>query len=238
MSGGFHGTGLGLLLGDISDTVNSIINMMLDAGHMASLGGGFIGSEFRIKGGNTRFEPGEWKLAETAGADIRSSVVPMTFPGPDATLFSLLGLLIDAGKEISSTKDIMTGDTGTKNMTATTTLALIEQGMMVFSAAYKRIFRSMKMEYRQLAKINATTLDAGRYNAFHDAMQAGPEGQMSQAQLDPRVDYDLSNMDIQPVADPRSVTNMQEMAKAQLLGQMAGQGMIAPQVAARRMLAS
>jgi hypothetical protein len=130
----------------------------------------------------------------------------------------------------------MTGDTGTKNMTATTTLALIEQGMMVFSAAYKRIFRSMKLEYRQLAKINAVTMDAGRYNAFHDMMQAGPDGQMQQVQLDPRADYDLSNMDIQPVADPRSVTNMQEMAKAQLLGQMAEQGMISRQVAGRRML--
>jgi len=232
---GYHGTGLGLLLSDISDTVNSIINMMLDAGHMASLGGGFIGAEFRIKGGSQRFSPGEWKLANETGSNIRESIVPLTFPGPDATLFSLLGLMIEAGKEISSTKDIMTGDAG-RNMTATTTLALIEQGMMVFSAAYKRIFRALKQEFRLLAKINAQTLEADRYNAFHDAMEAGPDGQMQQVMLDPAQEYDLSDLDITPVADPRSVTNMQEMAKAELLGQMAAQGLIAPQPAAQRVL--
>jgi hypothetical protein len=217
---------LGLLLGDISDTVNTIINMMLDAGHMASLGGGFIGAGFRIKGGNTRFNPGEWKLAQSEGDQIRNSIVPMTFPGPDGTLFQMLGLLIEAGREISSTKDIMSGDTGTKNMTATTTLALIEQGMMVFTAAYKRIFRSLKQEFRLLARINAETLTAEKYNAFHDEQQ----------QFDPQADFNSNDMDIAPVADPRSVTKMQQMAKAELLMQLAGQGMVAPPVASKRIL--
>jgi chaperonin GroES len=232
IDGGFHGTGLGLLLGDISDTINTIINLMLDAGHMASLGGGFIGSEFRLKGGSQRFQPGEWKLPSERGADIKSSIVPLTFPGPDAVLFQMLGLLIDAGKEISSTKDIMTGDNGGKVQTATTTLALIEQGMMVFSAAYKRIFRSLKGEYRMLAKINARTVDAEQYNRFHD--ETGPDGQP--AMYDPAQDYDVSDMDIQPVADPRSVTKMQQMAKAELLTNLATQGMVVPAVAAERVL--
>ena len=235
IDGGYHGTGLGLLLSDISDTVNSIINMMLDAGHMASLGGGFIGSEFRIKGGSQRFNPGEWKLANETGTNIRESIVPLTFPGPDGTLFQLLGLMIEAGKEISSTKDIMTGD-AQRQMTATTTLALIEQGMMVFSAAYKRIFRALHQEYRLLAKINAQTLEPERYNAFHDMMVAGEDGQMQQVMLDPAADFDLTDMDITPVADPRSVTNMQEMAKAELLQNMAAQGMINPAAAADRVL--
>lgn len=232
LDGGFHGTGLGLLLGDISDTINTIINMMLDAGHMASLGGGFIGSEFRIKGGRTRFEPGEWKLAEVKGADLRSSLVPMTFPGPDAVLFQLLGLLIDAGKEISSTKDIMTGDNGGRVQTATTTLALIEQGMMVFSAAYKRIFRSLKREFKLIAKINARTVTPEAYNEFHDGV--GPDGQP--VQFDPRADYNTADMAIVPVADPRSVTKMQELAKAELISNMAQNGLVNPAVAGQRIL--
>jgi hypothetical protein len=126
----------------------------------------------------------------------------------------------------------MTGDTGTKNMTATTTLALIEQGMMVFTAAYKRIFRSMKAEYRLLAKINAQTLTAEKYSAFHDAM--GPNGQPMM--LDPAQEFDVTDMGIAPVADPRSVTKMQQMAKAELLMNMARDGLIAPQPAAKRML--
>jgi hypothetical protein len=55
-------------------------------------------------------------------------------------------------------------------------------------------------------------------------------------QLDPAREFDITDMDIAPVADPRSVTKMQEMAKADLLMTMARDGLIAPQPAARRML--
>lgn len=232
IDGGFYGTGLGLLLGDISHTINTIINMMLDAGHMSSLGGGFIGSEFKIRGASSRFEPGEWKLAKATGGEIRNSIVPMTFPGPDGTLFQLLGMLIEAGKEISSTKDIMTGDTGGRTQTATTTIALIEQGMMVFTAAYKRIFRALRQEYKLLARINATTVDPEQYNAFHDMVDENGQPVM----FDPAQDYGYADMDICPTADPRSVTKMQEMAKAQMLMQMADAQLVNRQEAANRML--
>lgn len=230
MDGKYHGCGLGMLLGDISDTVNTIFNQLLDAGHYASLGGGFIGSEFRIKGGAHRHRPGEWKLTQATGSDIKSSIVPLTFPGPNGTLYEMLGMLIEAGREISSTKDIMTGDTGTKNMTATTTLALIEQGMMVFTAVYKRIYRSLRKEYRLLARLNAETLDPQIYNAFLDEM----DQQGQPIMFDPAEDFGAADMDVVPVADPRSVTKQQEMAKADLVMQMAGQGLANPQVAAAR----
>lgn len=211
VDGGFHGTGLGLLLGDISEAINTSFNMLIDAGHFASLGGGWIGSEFRLKGGASRFSPGEWKMTGSKGQDVRSSVVPMTFPGPDATLFQMLGMLIDAGREIASIKDVITGDAPNKQQTATATLALIEQGMMVFTAAYKRIFRSLKMEFKLLAEMNAGTVSPETYQAFHD----------EEGQVDPQEDYNLADMDIQPVADPRNVTKMQQAAKAQLIMQLA-----------------
>jgi chaperonin GroES len=231
LDGGFCGAGLGFLLGDISESINSIINMMMDAGHMASRGGGFIGSEFRIKGGSQQFQPGEWKMVQARGADVRSSIVPMTFPGPDATLFQLLGLLIEAGKEVASVSNVMTGD-APRQQTATTTLALIEQGMAVFTAAYKRIFGSLRHEFRLLARINAETLDPMQYSAFHDAMSEDGQPVM----LDPQADYDLSDMDISPVADPTAVTRMQEAAKAQFVMELAQAGLVDPQEGVRRML--
>ena len=232
MDGGFHGTGLGLLLGDISETVNTLINMMLDAGQLAALGGGFIGSEFRIKGGSSKMRPGEWRQVAARGGDVRAAMVPMTYPGADATLFQLLGLLIEAGKDVASVKDVLTGETGGRNMTATTTLALIEQGMQVFTAAYKRIFRSLKQEYKLLAKINAATVSPEEYNDFHD--EVDQQGQP--VMLDPAQDYGAADMDIVPVADPRSVTKMQEAAKAELLMQLASQGLVNPAEAGRRAL--
>lgn len=232
IDGGFFGTGLGFLLGDISETINSVINMMMDAGHMASRGGGFIGSEFRIKGGAQQFKPGEWKLVQARGAEVKNSIVPMTFPGPDATLFQLLGLLIEAGKEVASVKDVMTGDTGGRNMTATTTLALIEQGMTVFTAAYKRIYRSLKREFKLIGRIVADTMTLEEYSAFHD--QVGPDGQP--IMVDPMADYNAADMDIEPVADPRSVTRMQGAAKAEVIMQMAREGLVDKAAASQRIL--
>lgn len=226
IDGGFWGTGLGMLLADISSSINSILNMLIDAGHMASRGGGFIGSEFRLKGGKQQFEPGEWKMAPASGGDIQKSIVPMTFPGPDAVLFQMLGMLIDAGREIASVQDVMTGDTGGKTQTATTTIALIEQGLAVFTAVYKRVFRAMKAEFKLIAEINRGTVSAEDYNAFHDEEQ----------QFDPSQEYDMRDMDICPVADPQVVTKMQAMAVAQFLVELADKGIVDAGEAANRIL--
>ena len=225
MRPGLFGTGLGLLLKDISETVNTTFNQLIDAGHFASLGGGFIGSEFRIRGGSQGHRPGEYRMVNARGSDIKSAIVEKTFPGPDGTLFQMLGMLIEAGREISSTKDILSGDgRGAANMPATTAMALIEQGMKVFTASYKRIFRSLKHEFRLLANINAVTLNPQKYAAFLEQ------------EADPRADFGAMDMDIEPVADPNAVTKTQEMARAQLLMELAQGGMLDPTAATMRIL--
>lgn len=242
MDGTFMGTGLGILLGDISATINSTINMLMDAGHMASLGGGFIGSGMRLKGGPNNHRPGEWKMLQTDGATVRDSMVPMTFPGPDPTLFSLLGMLIDAGKEVAAVKDVLTGDVKT-NMTATATMALIEQGLTVFTSIHQRIHRSIGREFRLMAKIYAATVNPVAYNKFHDVQpgqeQIGANGgpvMEEQAPLDPAADFDQSDRDITPFSDPRHVTKMQRLGIAQIYMEMAQQGLIDKKAAAKYML--
>jgi chaperonin GroES len=184
-----------------------------------------------MKGGAHRVKPGEWKQVNARGGDIRESMVPLTFPSPSPVLFQMLGLLIEAGREIASVKDVMTGDAN-RQMTATTTLALIEQGQMVFTAAYKRIFRALKSEFKMIAQINAETVSDKAYNAFHD----GVDEEGSPALFSAQQDYDLRNMDIAPVADPRVVTSMQAMGRAQLLMEMSQTGAVDPQAAAQRVL--
>lgn len=232
MDGGFWGTGLGMLLGDISESVNSIINMLLDSGHLSSLGAGFIGAQsFRMKGGAHRVRPGHWEQVNARGGDIREAMVHLKFPEPSAVLFQMLGLLIEAGREIASVKDVLTGDAN-RQMTATTTLALIEQGQMVFTAAYKRIFRGLKTEFQMLARINAESVSDEEYNLFHD----GVDEDGNPALFSAREDYDLRNMDIAPVADPRVVTSMQAMGRAQLLMELSQTGAVDPQAASQRVL--
>lgn len=226
MDGGLLGTGMGLLLGDISDTINTTLNMIMDSGHLSSLGGGFIGAQnFRIKGGVQRVKPGEYTQVNFTGSDIRQGIVDLQFPGPSPVLFQVLGMMIEAGREITSVSNVMTGDAGRQNMPVGTVMALIEQGQMVFTASYKRIYRSMQDEFALICKLNARYVTPERYNAMLDGEPA-----------DPAADFDLRDMDIAPVADPKSVTSMQRMGRAQFLMELAEKGAVDKVEAMRRVL--
>lgn len=223
--GGFSGIGLGVLLGDISATVNAALNMISDAAHMQALGSGFIGAEARLKGGDQTFRPGQYKQVQATGQDLRAAIVERPTPGPSPVLFQLLGLLIDAAREIANVQNIQ-DQAGRSNQPATTTVALIEQGMAIYTAIFKRIHRALRGEFHQIAKANMVVVDPQRYAAFHEE------------QHDPRADFDLSDMDIEPVADPRAVSAPQRLAQGELVMQLAQQGLVDKGEATKRILAA
>lgn len=206
-AGEFYDIGFGSLLGSMSEAVNSSLNQLIDAGTLRNMGGGFLGRGARIKGGPLRFKPGEWKPVDTGGQVLRDSIVPNPVAEPSMVLFQLLGLLIEAGKEISSVKDVLTGEAPQgANTPATTTLALIEQGLQVFTAIYKRVYRAEKRELKKLFRLNQRYLPPESYFTVLDEPEAIAQ-----------VDYDDEGVDIVPVADPGAVSSMQKLAKAELL---------------------
>jgi len=214
--GGFYDIGFGKLLESLGETIDTTINQMLDAGHIQNAGGGLIGTGVRLKKNKLMMSPGMYHQVEVSG-DIRSQVFPFQHQGPSTVLFQLLGLMIEAARDITATKDILTGDTGGKTQTATTTLALIEQGLKVFTAIYKRIFRAMKDEFKLLFELNAKFIDEKQYFTFNDEQEVVESN-----------DYDIGAMDICPVADPSMVTDMQRQAQSQLLLQVAEHPALGP----------
>ena len=203
--GSFYDIGYGDLLYNINDSINSIINQLLDAGHLANTGGGFIGKGLRVKGGNIRLRPGEWRLSDTTGGVLKDSIVPIPHAQPSPVLFSLLQMLIEAGKEVASMKDIMSGEP-TGNQTAAATMALIEQGMTSFKSVYKRFHRSLKQEFKKLFKLNSIYLSQEQYfNIMDDQYAISVE------------DYNADDVDVVPVSDISAITNMQKITKAQFL---------------------
>jgi chaperonin GroES len=203
--GGFYDIGFGQLLESLGAAIDTTINQMLDAGHLQNAGGGFIGSGVRLKKSQLRFSPGVYHTVDAAGSVLKDAIYNMEHPGPSAVLFSLLGMLIEAGKDITATKDILTGQTS-ENQTATTTLALIEQGTKVFTAIFKRIYLSLEKEFGLLYKLNARHLPEEAYFNLLDTPKAVA-----------RKDYEEGTYDICPVADPKTVTDMQRMARAEAM---------------------
>lgn len=203
--GGVYGWGFGWLLKDINETINTTLNQMLDAGHLSNIQGGLVSSVLGIKEKSIRLEKGEWRVLNT-NMPLNQAVMPIKYDGPSATLFNLLGQLVDAGKEMAAVKDVLTGDTPATAPVGTT-LALIEQGLQVFTSIYKRIHRALKFELGIYQRLNRDNVDPQAYAEFFDAEQP----------FDPKADYDSKDMGILPVSDPQAVTKMQKLAKAQLV---------------------
>jgi len=208
--GGSYDIGLGSLLTPINETINTILNQMLDSGTLQNLGGGAISKNLRTKGGNIKVKPGEYIQVDSAGGNIRDSIVPFNFPGPSMALFQLLGMLVESAKGILSVTDVMSGEQPAANTPATTTLAMIEQGMKVFSAIYKRIHRAFKHELSLLYRLNKEYGDPEEYYKVD-----GKSGYVTAE------DYQIG-ADIIPVSDPNLVSDAQKLAMAEALMQFKG----------------
>jgi len=213
--GGFYDIGFGRLLGTINASVDTLINQLIDAGTLANLQAGFIGKGLRIRMGENKFTPGEWKAVNATGDDLKKQILPLPTNPPNPVLFQLLQYLVQSGKELASVAEIMTGKMPGQNTPATTTQVAVEQGMKVFTAVYKRIFRSLAKEFRKLYKLNARYLNPENEIAVLDA----PVEQS---------DYFGDPNDVVPGADPSAVTQQEKQAKAQMLIQMMGMGTLNP----------
>lgn len=204
--GGLYDVGFYALLTPLNESVNTVLNQLLDAGTLSNVGGGFIGKDLRMKGGPVRMKMGEYVPVDAKGQDIRNSIVTMPQNAPSVVLFQLLGMLIEAGRDISNVKDVLTGEGQGQNASPTTTLALIEQGMKVFTAIHKRVHRCLKIEFRKLKRLNRIHLNEREYFAFQD-----------DASEVTRQDYMDDGTDVVPVSDPNMVSDAQTMARADAL---------------------
>lgn len=207
--------GFGHLLGPINESVNTIVNQLVDAGTLANLQSGFIGKGLRLKMGDQPMRPGEWKGVNATGDDLKKQIVPLPSKEPSTTLFNLLGTLITSGKELASVAEIFVGKMPGQNTPATTTMATIEQGMKVFTAIYKRVYRSLYKEFKKLYALNATYLDPETVILVLDEA-VGPK------------DFSMQGYDICPGADPTAVSSTERLLKAQGLLELLPLGTIDP----------
>jgi len=213
--GGFYDIGFGLLLSPLNESVNTLINQLIDSGTLNTLQGGFLGKGLKLKMGETKFLPGEWKTINSTADDMRKQILPIPTKEPSPVLFQLMGTLITSGKELASVAEIFTGKMPGQNTPATTTMATVEQGMKVFTAVYKRVYRALKEEFKKLYALNGIYFDQEKYEAILDE----PVG------LD---DFNNDSYDICPGADPTTATQSEKLMKAQGLMELLPTGALNP----------
>jgi len=209
--GGFYDLGFGVLLGPTNDSVNTIVNQLIDAGTMSVTGGGFLGRGVKIKGGDYTFKPHEWKRVDSTGDDLRANIFPLPIREPNGVSFQLLQLLINYGERIAGATDMMTGVSPGQNTPAETSRNVVEQGMKVFNGIYKRTWRAMKEEFQKLYRLNQLYLPSEPIEFEYN----------NELQFVLPDDYSMDMKLVKPAADPNVVSDSQRQMQAQAVLQLA-----------------
>jgi len=205
---GFYGFGLIHMIGGLSRTATSALRQLLDAGTLANLPAGFKMRGIRVRDDAQPLQPGEWRDVDAPGGNIKDNFMTLPFKGPDQTLLTLMGVVVQAGQRFASIADNQVGE-GNQQAAVGTTLALLERGSRVMSAIHKRIYASLKQEFKLLANVFKTYLPP-----IYPYDVVGGNKQIKVADFDDRVD-------IVPVADPNIFSQTQRISLAQTQLQLA-----------------
>jgi len=196
--GGIYDIGFGVFLGPLNESVNSLVNQLIDAGTMANTAGGFLARGAKIRGGVYQFSPFGWNRVDSTGDDLRKSVFPLPVREPSMVLFQLLSLLIQYSNRVAGTTEMMVGENPGQNTPAATSQAMIEMGQKIYSSIFKRVWRAEKEEFRKLYILNGKFLP-----------ETGP--------MADREDY-LHNPELcVPSADPSITSDHMQVVQAQML---------------------
>jgi hypothetical protein len=205
---GFYGNGLIQMIGGLSRTATQALRQLLDAGTLSNLPAGFKQRGIRIRDDAQSIQPGEFRDVDAPGGNLRDAFMPLPYKEPSQTLLALMGVVVQAGQRFASIADMQVGD-GNQQAAVGTTVALLERGSRIMSAIHKRIYASMKEEFKLLANVFKLYLPSEYpYNVV------GGQRQIKQADFDDKVD-------IIPVADPNIFSQTQRISIAQTELQLA-----------------
>jgi len=205
---GFYGFGLIHMIGGLSRTATTALRQLLDAGTLSNLPSGFKTRGIRVRDEAQGIQPGEFRDVDAPGGNLRESFMPLPFKEPSATLLQLMGIVVNAGQRFASIADMQVGD-GNQGAAVGTTVALLERGSRVMSAIHKRLYNSLKGEFKQLVRIFSLYLPP---EYPYDVV--GGQRMIKQTDFDERID-------ILPVADPNIFSQTQRISLAQTQLQLA-----------------
>ena len=205
---GFYGFGLIHMIGGLSRTATVALRQLLDAGTLSNLPAGFKQRGVRVRDEASPIQPGEFKDVDAPGGNLREAFFPLPYKEPSATLLQLMGIVVQAGQRFAAISELQIGE-GTQNAAVGTTIALLERGSKVMSAIHKRLYSSMRHEFKLLSKIISTYLPP---EYPYDVV--GGARVIKQADFDERID-------ILPVADPNIFSMSQRVTLAQTQLQLA-----------------
>lgn len=205
---GAYPIGMIHMIGGLSAAATGALRALLDSAHINNFPG-LLKLKSGTGGQTDRVDPTEVKEIEGSFGqdDIRKMLMPMPYNPPSPVLFSLLGFLVDASQQVVRTTFEELADNNA-NTPVGTTLARLEQGMMVFSAIHARMHDAMARVLNLLFRLNKTYLE--------ETEVIDETGEL----LVKRSDFE-GPMNVVPVSDPNIFSEAQRFAQVQAVMQRA-----------------
>jgi hypothetical protein len=206
---GAYPIGLPHMIGSLSAAATGSLRALLDSAHINNFPG-----MLKLKGGSRggqsdRIEPTQ--VTEIEGGvgvdDIRKIAMAVPFNPPNPVLYQLLGFVTEAARGVVRTTFEKLQDQN-PNQPVGTTLALMEQGMTVFSAIHARLHNSMQMVLKVLHRLNSK-------NLTDEYIEKVCGEEMCKA-----ADF-RGPLDVIPVSDPNIFSEAQRFAQVQAVAQRA-----------------
>lgn len=202
---GAYAIGFPHIIGGLTTAITGSLRALMDSALINNIPTAIRTANGGGSGQTIHLKPG--RIAEIEGSlnnpDIRANVMAIPFNPPSPVLFQLLGFLTEAARGVVRTtfEDLAEQK---NDMPVGTTMALIEQGMTVFSAIHSRTHDSMRRVLEIMHRLN-------RYH-LTETQQYDDAGEV----LAKRSDFE-GPTDVIPVSDPNIFSETQRMAQVQAI---------------------
>jgi hypothetical protein len=227
---GFYDIGLLHILGDLTLAVTAGTREMLDAGAFSCFPGFlYLKSLGKQLTNQFRVPPGGGVPIDAVGANsIRDAVMPLPYQPPNGAMMQLIENVVQTGQRVGGIAELSIGE-GRQDAPVGTTLAMIDQATRVEGAVFKNLHQSQGEEFRLLkARFADDPAALWRHNKKSRVLQvllerAGQTDRSIAANTDAEDQQEeahkriivaaLANLDLVPMADPNTSSQMQRTMK-------------------------
>lgn len=238
---GIYGYGVGFLLEGDNIVADTISSQFVDAGTLANTPTFIYSRQAKLGRGEFRIKPGSGTQTDLNPQDMDKGIKVLDFKFPNPAMMNVVKDQQQDADDVSGAGDILSGEVGGSNETATTTQIRISQALAAISIQNKRYTRARTVEAQKIARLNSVYLGDEEYftvvDPFKNVPPAGGEpsggpgpvpGDSPPAPPPPgsppipsvermpiaRRDY-LEDTDITITADPRMASQPQRFQEAQ-----------------------
>lgn len=218
---GVYGYGIGFLLEGNNMLADTLASYVVDAAFLNSTATFIYSRQAKLGRGEFRIRPGEGTQTDLNPQDLDKGIKKLDFTPPDPAMQNMIKAQQDDADDVSSAGDILSGEVGGSNETATTTQIRISQALQAIAIWNKDYAHARTCEGQKFARLNSVYLGDEEYFTVVDPYKKLPPQQpggettqtVDKVQV-ARRDY-LEDTDLTVTADLRMASQPQRIAEAQ-----------------------